>query len=272
MEFDVSEQGTGQQKGGGEGSQKGAPDYAKQIREMSGQLESSKREAGSARQQAQALQEKFERMGQVFQPEQKGGEDSHDESVYDEILEAAFEAEKAGQPIPLTLKLALRSQENERALRDAMKEIKALKAQSRLATDPNVVHENQVFTHIDNTCQTMIEEIYGEDNPNIFRAVTSALSDEIKDLKKNHPEKWRKITLNPAIQKKMVQHFILQVVPPRARSIMHDQNMRERPFTRQDADEAFEEAKQIQDPRAREMAMTAARQAKLETMFSKRSR
>jgi hypothetical protein len=170
--------------------------------------------------------------------------------------------------MPLTVEIATQLHQTQRQLQAALAKIEAQEAKQQRLSDPVISQENQAFSRMDTHLLNRVEEFYGEENPFIADAVSQLVADEIRDLKKHEPDTWKKVMRSEALQKKLVDHFVKEVVPPNARKLLHEVNEAVTPIGHSDLAEAWEEAQQIEDPRTRSEVMTLLRQKMLEVNFS----
>ncbi len=94
-----------------------------------------------------------------------------------------------------------------------------------------------------------LESLYGADagSKSIrsaqFNAVTARINDEIKDLMKNDPEALLKVQRNPKIMRKMVNHFMAEMLPPKVRGMLDDERIQNEVMSVQDLYQAFAQAR-----------------------------
>lgn len=190
------------------------------------------------------------------------------EQQLEHYMQAAIEAERRGQPIPLTTNLAIQlfqgRIEQERERERFAQEIAALKRATAQANDPQTQIDNQTFQNLDSHVLNAMDTLYGKAPNDVksyqFQAVTKALGAEIKDLKRNDPELWSEITRDPRRQERMVQHFVKQTIPPKAREILMEDQIRREPMTTAELYSAFRETANIEDPNERQRIRVAIRQ------------
>lgn len=204
------------------------------------------------------------------------------ESEMDEIIAAAMAAEKAGRPIPLTANTAIKSlQFKIQALKDKQvhqKEMADMKAQLARLNNPKTQIDTTAFSNMDSHLMSSLQTIFGpnEDVGPQFDAISNTLIAEIQDLKKNDPKMWDRISRDRQAQVKMVNYFVKKSIPPRARQIMEEDQIRRTPLSIGELQAAFTEAKEItnseKDPRRREQAakhMSSIRQEILSRLMTK---
>jgi hypothetical protein len=200
----------------------------------------------------------------------------HYEGLIDQYLGAAIEAERAGKPIPLTVQNALESfkgqidllQENKRVT----KELATLKDAVEKATDPSRAVDQTAFSSMDSLLINGLNTVYGATDDmepvkrSQFRAVAQTINTEIQRLQQEEPHMWDRIRRHPEDQRKLVNHFIRQAIPPRARELMEEDQVRRTPMTDAQLKQAFREARGIEDPQTKEATRTQIRQQLLERM------
>lgn len=203
----------------------------------------------------------------------------HYTGLIDEYLGAAIEHERQGKPIPLTVKNAIESfQGHIKQLelnRSMSAELAKLKQQVAKATDPSHAIDQQAYGNIDSFVISGLDTVYGhgdqmeEVKTAQFRTVTQQITNEVKRLHKEDPDMWDRIRRNPADQRKLVNHFIKLSVPPRARELMEEDQIRKTPVTLPMLQEAWQESKEIKDPAQRAKIQSVLRHQILEATVMK---
>lgn len=202
------------------------------------------------------------------------------EAKMDEVLQIAIEAERAGKPIPMTVATAVDGLKSQiefikyKAAADA--QIAELKAQYKQLSNPTNTIDQTAYSNMDSSIMTALNAIYG--NAEEYEPVKSAQFDsisrqiisEIKDLKQNDPETWDKIRRSPKAQQNLVTHFVKKTIPPRARQIMEEDQIRREPMSYNELLNAFREAKELsaKDPKA-QAYVSEIRQELLARMMEK---
>jgi hypothetical protein len=216
----------------------------------------------------------LEKIREVFAPsEDNSGSQTEQriaqyEAQLDHYMQAAIEAERRGQPIPLTTNLAIQlfqgKIEQERERENFGGQLAELKAILQRVDNPDNQIDNQTYQNIDTSVLRSLDVLFGKEPNDVksyqFQAVTKAIGAEIRDLKKNDPELWSEIRLDPQRQAKFVQHFVKQTIPPKAREIMMEDQIKREPMTVDELYSAFREAGSIEDPKERQRIKTAIRQ------------
>ncbi len=80
-----------------------------------------------------------------------------------------------------------------------------------------------------------------------FNAVTHRINAEIKDLMHNEPETLLKIQRNPKLMRRMVNHFMSEMLPPKVRTMLDDQRIQNEPMDSRELFQAFAEAREQLD-------------------------
>lgn len=298
MFFDYSAAGSdGAGGGGGEGAggagEGGAPDTdlravvestQRELAERTGKYENEIAELRQGREKTDGF---LNRLREALTPEEQRAQEkdptaaeiSEYERQLDTYLQAAVEAERAGRPIPLTVNLAVQhfqaqiksAKENQRL----GKELKDLRAKADRASDPNAQIDSAAYATMDSHVINALETVYGPEGQNDqlkqvqFEAITKLLASEVRDLKKNESGTWDRIRRNPKAIQKMVNHFVEQSMPPKARQIIEQERLAKTPLTVKELQDAFGQAAAIQDPKERATTRAAIRQAILEQTFGR---
>ena len=246
-------------------------EYQEMLKSLGGEVESLKSERDSMAKVMKGTENEVARIKRavVGEPEHKRSPDDEDGDFANMFLDAALEDQKnGGKGLPLTTKLAMEMVEMRKANRQLSDQIKKLTEGHGKLTDPEIQYDQQAFGAMDLQVQNTLQSVYGEIQPHMFRAVTSAMADEIKNLKATKPQVWAEIRRNPEYQRRMSLHFVEKMVPPKARQIMTDEKERNTPMTRKELKQAMGEANQIANPEKRAQVKEMIRQKLLEDMYS----
>lgn len=225
---------------------------------------------GQHKQTSQTL----DKIRQVFAPDSGDSKSPAEQRIagfeaqLDHYMQAAIEAERRGQPIPLTTNLAIQlfqgKIEQEREREQLFGELAELKRTLNVVNNPETHLDNATYQNIDTSVLGAMDVLYGRGPSDVksyqFQAVTKAIGAEIRDLKRNDPELWSEIRRDPQRQAKMVQHFVKQTIPPKAREILMEDQVRREPMTTDELMSAFREADGIEDPGERQKIKVAIRQ------------
>lgn len=80
-----------------------------------------------------------------------------------------------------------------------------------------------------------------------FNAVTARINEEIKDLMRNDPDALLKVQRNPKIMRNMVNHFMAEMLPPKVRGMLEDDQIKNTPMSQRELYQAFSEAREAYD-------------------------
>lgn len=243
-------------------------DYQQRFDQQGGELQRSQREIAALRDTSARTSKTLDGLRKVL-----GGEDDKPvddgktenirqwEGEIEEYLKVAIEAERRGKPIPVTINSAIRSLEGliqkEREVIELRQKMGDLEKKVQRVSDPGVRTDEAAFTQMDGFIMNSLNTVFGAGDEYAdqkraqFRAIGQLVSEEIKHLQKDEPDVWDRIRRNPTDQRKMINHFVEQSIPPRARQMMEDDHIRRTPLTMRDLNQAWNEAKQIEDPRER---------------------
>ncbi len=176
--------------------------------------------------------------------------------------EALESQKRGGQGLPITTKIGKQLAEYGKAA-----EARAEKLEQELADIKEFIkrQENPAIQGLERAAHIMegmvddgLQALYGTDGNSKqiraaqFNAVTARINDEIKDLMKNEPETLLKIQRNPKIMRRMVNHFMAEMLPPKVRTMMDEERIKSEPISPQDLWQAFGEARgKLEDARKR---------------------
>ena len=220
----------------------------------------------------QQTQERERRFSNAFSPEKHSQEaqNAAEAQWFDDLLSASLEAEKAGHGMPHTLQIGMQLKSALEALKKMENKLAQQEERTNRLSDPVFQQETSVYNQIDNYIESTVAEIYGEPNKMAVDMITAQVVAHIKEVKQKGGGEWRNFLLSKGRQDQAVNRAIQKTIPPRALEHMREKIESERPFTRRDAEKAFSEAKEVQDPKLRESLQTTARQRILSDMFSGR--
>lgn len=203
------------------------------------------------------------------------------EQSLDWYIQKGFEAEKNGNPIPLTIDNAIRTITGQiKSIKEGA-ELKATVAKltKRLEdqANPSRQLDGQAYQTIDGLLVRGLDTLYGPGDENLpaknaqWTAAIQRLQGEVQNLQKNHADVWDKARRNPQALQRLVNHVLTQNMPPKARQIIETERLRAEPMTMGELQKAYREAMQLQDPRQRERYMTDVRREILAFQFNRKT-
>lgn len=251
--------------GGSGAAEGGSFDYKGELERTRGELHQTRSGMESLSQKTGAQEKTLERLREAFDPE-GGGRKAQDpvaaiDAEMDEVINLAYEADKAGKPIPMTTKAYLAALQTRKDHLEFQKEIrdqmKALTGKADAANDPQVAVNRQAYGNMDSFVQQGLDQVYGLDESyrgvkaNQFTAITKMMTSEIRAIQKSNPDAWERIRRDPNQQRAFVNHYLRQNLPPRAVEILEKENLQNTPMSQQELLNAFDEAAQIKDQKVR---------------------
>jgi hypothetical protein len=232
------------------------------------QLSAIQEQIGKHGQENQQLKATIDRMKEALgvpQPQ----EAENDDAWYDDMLKIAFELEKQGRGIPVTVDLATRLRGTVEESKQLKQVVKQLQAQMKQISNPETLHNQRVYENIDNTINDTIEGLYGEVDPIFAEYVATKVSQEIKSMQAKEPEKWQRLRASEREQARLVAGIVKQAVPGSIREKLKQDYLANSPMTEEELVAAYKQADQITDLKMREKVKTAARQQYWEQKFTK---
>lgn len=167
--------------------------------------------------------------------------------------EALESQKRGGQGLPITTKIGKQLAEYGKAAEARAEKLEAELAQMKEAIKRQ---QNPAYQGLERAAFIMegmvdegLEQLYGAQDASKgiraaqFNAVTVRINDEIKDLMANEPETLLKIQRNPKLMRKMVNHFMAEMLPPKVRQHMDNERIQNEPMGQQELWQAFAEAK-----------------------------
>lgn len=255
------QEGHSESSGESSGDEGGVVDYAQILAEQNQALSQQSKTVDQLRRQLGESSETMSRVKKAFTGEQEQRVDpsqariNEHEQFLDYFLQQGLEAERRGQPIPLTVTLGSKlAQENIASEKRAAKlEAKLAQLEGKINRQEDTGYRltDQAAAVMEGMLQEGLAQVYGDDESSErtraaqFEAVAGRISEEIKDLMKNDPKVWDKVRRNPASLRKMVNHFVGELIPPKARQMLENQRIQD---VEQSTDElyiAFNQAKQM---------------------------
>lgn len=237
--------------------------------------------------QHQAQQQVLDRLRGAFAPEaaapdpaaETAREISETERILEYYIAQGFEHEKAGNPIPLTIDSSIRQLQDRMRFLKSLDELRTKNGQLenavRALADEGFQLDRNAQSVLGTSLMGAIETIYGPGQQNLpqkramWGAVQGLMGQELKALKESQPQQWDRIRRDPMKLAKLANYFVEQTIPPRARELLQMQQIQSTPLSEGDLWQAFNEARQIQDPRQREQLTTKIRQDILAHRFSR---
>jgi hypothetical protein len=190
---------------------------------------------------------------------------------YDSVLSELIAAKAKGIEMPLTGRLAAELQRTQ-------SETKELKAQLRKAmgalqqvSDPQRAQDHAAYAQMDSMLMQEAQSVWGADvSEHQVRALSTQITEFLRQVQREAPEKWHQIRHNPRSQQKIIRHFVSESIPKQHRNLMQEVREAQQPLTRQDIMEAIQEAQQIKNPDQRAKVIEVARRRLLELSFDQR--
>jgi hypothetical protein len=294
--------GQGGGTGGAGGTQPGIPtgqgggaqiNYQELFESTKADLGKAQGELGRQRQTISQLSKKTAEtdktigaLRNVFAPEQQQSDPTEDrlsqlEAELDQVIATGIEYEKAGRPINVTVRNAVRSLEfqieQEKRNRALNGELAEVKKKLDAVSNPDVQLDQRAGQIMDDALMTALDTVYGvgdelgDTKVAQWNAIIQQMAAEVKGLKREKPELWNQIRRNPQKLHRLVNHFITKNMPPRARQLIEQEQLENEPVTMADLKQAYDEAKAIQDPRERNAWMTKIRQEILAFTYNRGS-
>lgn len=283
-----SREATGHQPAGGAQQLPDSPEFQSFVRSFQQRESQLKTELEQLRGKTSESDAVLTRLRDALNPGKKETVDprvqrrQHAESRLDYMLQAALESERAGRPMPLTANLAadLYEYQIEQTEKEArlMTELTEMKQKLDQATNPNTMIDVQAFTTMDSQLQQAIGVVFGQGEEYApqrqaqFRAVSQQIVSEIKDLQKAEPQTWDEIRRSPQKLQRMVNYFVEQNLPPRARQILQQEQIMREPQSIDNMLQAFREAHEAyrDDPRQLQRVVPEIRAQILAEMMNER--
>jgi hypothetical protein len=200
----------------------------------------------------------------------KGGKEP-EPAWFDDVLGEILEARQQGVNLPITSKLAVELHKSQQEQARLIAMVEQLKGGVDVLQNPDYAVDTRAYDNMDSMIGESLRHVWGgEYPPGMGKAVTSSLVNWLKELRTEAPEKWTEVRRDTNMQRKIVQHYVNQHIPAHLREMQKNIVENAKPFTHQDALEAYQEAQTL-PPEQRAKVMPIVRQKIWETMYSKQN-
>jgi len=238
-----------------------APDYNAILAEQQAQIAAGSQTVDKLRRQIAESEKRTKAAAKAF----AGGADPEPEispsqkrinehnELMDYFLQEGIEGERQGRPIPLTVTLATKFAQMgiEAEQRNQALEKQLADMEGRLARlgDSNFKLTDNAASIMEGMLDTALTQIYGEgEQTNLvreaqFNAIAHRIGQEIKDLQTNDRKTWDRVRRNPKYMKNMVNHFVAEMLPPKVKAMMEQEELQNTPISDDELYEAFKEAR-----------------------------
>lgn len=168
--------------------------------------------------------------------------------------EALENQRQGGKGLPITSKIGQQlvelGVESEKRAEVLERELSEIKAKLKRQENPAWQGLERAAFIMEGMVSEGLESLYGgaagskQIREAQFNAVTARINSEIQDLMKNDPDALLKVQRNPKIMRKMVNHFMAEMLPPKVRTMLDDERIKNEPFEARDLVQAFAEARE----------------------------
>ncbi len=190
--------------------------------------------------------------GEKLTPYQKRMQEFDELASY--LDSEALESQKrGGQGLPITTKigkqLAAYGKEAEARAEKLEAELAEIKATLKRQNNPAFAGLERAAFAMEGMVDEALSAMYGAEAGSKgiraaqFNAVTARINEEIKDLMANDPEALLKVQRNPKIMRRMVNHFMAEMLPPKVRTMMDEERIKAEPIDARQLWQAFAEAR-----------------------------
>jgi len=244
--------------------QDGGADYGTQIEEFGSVLSRQQAELNRSGETIKSLRGELdknssitEKLRKVFVGDDEAPDPYKQRSASFEALAAELDREaledqkRGGKGLPLTTKIGKELSEFARATltqnQKLEQDIKELKNKVDVQSNPAVQNMQRITMVADNMTDEALEVMYpGEDSAQVRQfmgdSVRTMINKEIRQMVKNNELDDIKKLNNPKAVRGMVNHFMAQILPPKAREILENERIQNEPANPKDLMIAFREA------------------------------
>jgi len=239
-------------------------DYGTQIEEFGSVLSRQQAELNRSGETIKSLRGELdknssitEKLRKVFVGDDEAPDPYKQRSASFEALAAELDREaledqkRGGKGLPLTTKIGKELSEFARATltqnQKLEQDIKELKNKVDVQSNPAVQNMQRITMVADNMTDEALEVMYpGEDSAQVRQfmgdSVRTMINKEIRQMVKNNEMDDIKKLNNPKAVRGMVNHFMAQILPPKAREILENERIQNEPANPKDLMIAFREA------------------------------
>lgn len=250
---------------GHQGQQGGGidPELAQLLHSMHGELQQTK-------QQNDKYNQQFDQLRKAFGGEQQEQPKADELAWYDEVLTRAMELDRAGQPIPTTVKIASQLANQQKTVAPLLQQVQELQNEIKALKNPQMYHDQNTFRALDQILTSKFEQNYRSPDSAHQDAVARSVAQEVARLRKEDPEVYNQLGRNPRLQEQLVNHYFQKAIPDAYRQMAEEEYLKNSEMTLDDVVDALQAAKQIQDPELRRKAKEKARHMLWEVKGSER--
>lgn len=174
------------------------------------------------------------------------------------------------------MKIAQELAQTQKSNQQLMQQLRQLQNLSKEQLNPEVQANNVAYTQMDQILTQEMRGLYGEINPHQMQAVSNEMASYIKNMQQTAPQAWQELRSSPQLQQMLIKGVLTSQLPKEVVSrARHEQEMAQ-PFTREDAFEALQEARDMMNkaktPEEHQFysdAATMARQKYLELTYNR---
>lgn len=238
----------------------GAVDYSEILARHQGELartgktvESLKSELDDSRSVLSRVQKAFVGEEDKVSPHQRRMRDFEDLGAYLD-KEALEDQKNGGRGLPITTKIGKQlvayGREAEERAEKLEKELADIKKALDRRENPNFQGLERAGQIMEGMLEDGLNQLYGADPETKgirgaqMNAVSRRINEEIQDLMKNDPDGLRRVQRDPKVMRRMVNHFMAEMLPPKVRSMLDNQRIQNEPFDSRDLYQSFAEARQ----------------------------
>ncbi len=249
--------------GGESGTQDAAPviDYGEILAQQQHELARTGKTVESLRGELGKSHETMDRVRKAFAGEKEEQLSPYQARMreFDDLdtylqQEARTSEKNGGTGLPITTKIGKQlvsyAKESEARAEKLEQELTQIKDAIKRQQNPAFQGLERAAFIMEGMVDDGLEQMYGKDQQSRqiraaqFNAVTARINEEIKDLMKNDPEALLKVQRNPKIMRNMVNHFMSEMLPPKVRTMLEDQRIKDEPMAPQQLFQAFAEARE----------------------------
>jgi hypothetical protein len=179
-----------------------------------------------------------------------------------------MEADKQGQKLPVSSKMFQQLYNLSKENTESTRMLAELNKKVEMLSNPVTRVDQNSYAIVDDNINEYLETIYGESQPMIANAVREKMVDTIRLIQKEAPQKWEQIRRSPGQLQKLVQHTVLETLPPAVIEQIKAEEEANTPITYSQIQQAYQEMKsaefQALPAKQRQEIQTQVRHAEFE--------
>lgn len=201
------------------------------------------------------------------------------EAELDAALQRAYTDQRAPRTAALEVQLAQERYENAKRLYALEQKFDGANAKLGQVSHPEYVADQKAYDDLTTFVDRSLKQLYGDDpqlatvRSHQTKAISLQLVDEIKRFQAQDPKGWQEMRRDPNTLAQWTNNIIKQNIPPQARKIIEQEQLKNYEFSADELYQAHREAQKMPPSKERDRIMTNIRRDIMSAKFNpKRTR